>query len=135
MDLTENNKWEHDPDLNKNLENRITAEPEDAISARTTPESKQLIPWDSYTYSIDSDIWYEYYRTILTLGAEANMNDYAFTKEKPHISFFSKPERDRFLKLCQQNGIKYKELKGEDKEGNETHIKSCVPSPSFRDIF
>ncbi len=135
MDLTENNKWEHNPNLNKNLDNRISVDDPSDIAPKTTPNVKQMIPWDSYTYTVDEDIWYQFYRTAIMLGCEDNMNDYSKTKQSPHISFYTKSERDRFLKICHQNGIKYKELKGDDIEEKGTQITSCVPNPSFRDIF
>lgn len=102
---------------------------------RTVPHMEvPLIPLDSFTFTVKLDPYYDYYRFLLRMGSELDFNDVTKTKQFPHISFYSKQERDRFIELCKTNGITYTELKGEDVEQDDVQTKSCVPSPGFRDI-
>jgi hypothetical protein len=102
---------------------------------RTVPHmDKPLIPFDSFTYTVKLDPYYDYYRFLLKMGSEQDFNDITTTKQYPHISFYSRQERDRFIELCKQNNIPYEELKGEEIEDKGTQTTSPVPSPGFRDI-
>lgn len=115
--------------------NKIAAEDAPQHGKRTVPHMEvPLIPLDSYTFTVKLDPYYDYYRFLLRMGSELDFNDITKTKQFPHISFYSKQERDRFIELCKANGIPYEELKGEEVEDECTQTKSPVPSPGFRDI-
>jgi hypothetical protein len=140
--MMEHNKWIHlkefvlyndtDAEITKvYLQEKITPSHGD----RTVPVIKEpLLANDSWTYYVKLDPFYDYFRFMVRLGSEKDFNNVSPSKIFPHISFYTKQERDRFIELCKENNVPYEEIKGEDKENDDVCKVSPVASAAWRDV-